>query len=94
MKPKSEHKFPILALVIGGLGTIAACLGILAYTAPQTANKLWPLLAHTTVADALITMGAICIVVEMVMILQWIRRKREPAAQLPAEPVVNRRDRI
>ena len=93
MKPKPEHKFPILALVIGGLGTIAACLGILAYSAPQTANKLWPLLAHTTVADALMAMGAICIVVEMVMILQWIRRKRESVAPMQEQPVVNRRDR-
>ena len=94
MKPKSDQKFPILALVIGGLGTIAACLGILAYSAPQTASKVWPLLAHTTVADALIAMGAIFIVVEMVMILQWIRRKRESVAPIQEESVVNRRDRF
>jgi len=93
MKPKSELKFPLLALVIGGLGTIAACLGILAYSAPQTAKNMWPLLAHTTVADALIAMGAIFIVIEMVMILQWIRRKRESVAPIKEEPVVNRRDR-
>ena len=93
MTSQKEHKFPILALLIGGLGTIAACLGILAYTAPQLAKDIWPLLSHDAVADALIAMGAIFIVVEMVMILQWIRRKRESSVPVSPAPVVDRRDR-
>ncbi len=93
MNRRTGRKFPLLALLVGGIGTVIAILGILAYTAPDLAVRVWPLLAQKTVADALIVMGAILMVFEMIMILQWIRSRRLPETKAADATVVRTRDR-
>ncbi len=86
-------RFPLLALVVGGVGTLIACLGILAHTAPELARRIWPLLSQSTVANALIAMGAILMALEMMLILQWIRRRRDSQNATHDTPVIRTRDR-
>ena len=92
MSQQAGRKFPLGVLLIGGIGTVVAILGILAYSAPELAVRIWPLLEQRTVANALIAMGVILMVIEMVMILQWIRR-RSQADTTATDAVVRTRDR-
>ena len=93
MSQQAGRKFPLGVLLIGGIGTVVAILGILAYSAPELAVRIWPLLEQRTVANALIAMGVILMVIEMVMILQWIRRRFRAETTATDAAVVRRRDR-
>ena len=93
MSQQAGRKFPLGALLIGGIGTAAAILGILAYSAPDLALRIWPLLGQPTVANALIAMGVIFMVFEMVLILRWIRRRSRAESTATDAAVVRTRDR-
>jgi len=93
MSQQPGRKFPMGALLIGGTGTVVAILGILAYSAPQLAVRIWPLLEQRTVANALIAMGVIFMVFEMILILQWIRRRTRAKSTADDAAVVRTRDR-
>ncbi len=92
MSLPDKHGFPLIALPIGGFGTIAAVLGILASTAPEVAIGIWPLLAQGPVASALIVMGVMLMLVEAVMILRWVRRRQASSSSASPEPVHRTRD--
>jgi len=93
MSARPQNRFPLLALVVGGIGTLGACLGILAYSAPAVAIRIWPLLESKTVATALIASGAVCIALELILFVQWIRRLRRSADTANDAPVMRTRDR-
>ena len=93
MSPPTEPRFPLLALLIGGAGTAVAILGILGFSAPTLAVRLWAPLQHDIVASALIAVGAMLMAVELILILLWLQRRRRAAGSPPASPVTRTRDR-
>ncbi len=94
MSQQARRKFPGAALLIGGIGTVLAILGILAYSTPDLAVRISPLLGQSMVADALIAMGALLMALEMILILQWIRRKPRAQTKAADAAVVRVRDRL
>ena len=67
---------PVLVLVIGAIGTGFVVLGLMGLFAPESVGFA-PLLRESMVASALVTSGAVFMVIEAVVILVWVRRRSE-----------------
>lgn len=68
--------FPVLALMLGFVGSALVALGLLGLFAPDAVGFA-PVLRESVVASALVASGAVFLVVEMVVFLGWARRRRE-----------------
>ena len=62
--------FPVLAILLGLLGTVLAALGLLGLTSPGAATLL-PMLGEPMIAGALLGSGALFLLVEGALILAW-----------------------
>ena len=66
----------MLAVLLGGLGALCVAAGLAGLFSPGAVAML-PVLGEELLAGALLISGALFMAVEAVLVLGWIRRRRE-----------------
>lgn len=68
--------FPVLAVLLGGLGALCVAAGLAGLFSPGSV-ALFPALGEELLAGALLVTGALFMAVEGLLVLFWIRRRRD-----------------
>lgn len=76
MTVQQTHPFPILAVLFGLVGTVALAVGLLGRFSPHVV-EFFPMAREPLISTALVVMGLIFCVFEVLLFLTWARRRRQ-----------------
>ncbi|MFT5449722.1 MAG: hypothetical protein ACI9DC_004919 [Gammaproteobacteria bacterium] len=68
------HGFPMFAVVLGAIGAVCLAFGLLGHFSLGVISFV-PVLAESTVSNALILVGAIFVAFELALVLRWVQRR-------------------